>query len=155
MKIWVNPGFSLSALFLILTNCGEDGNSLDDSPSTLGKEWEGEEAAFTQEFEMRNAGGKPLLYFKEKNEPFTGNLLRRQTDGGLSVEHYSLGLRHGLQIKRSSSGARVEASYENGLRHGDVVMYDRHGSEKSRIHYVQGTLAKLFPKQEANLTSLE
>ncbi len=147
---------SASAALIVLANCGEDAeNPVDETPSFSGNEWKGEESVFAQEFEIRGKGGSLLLYLKGKTEPFTGNLERRKPDGGLWKERYQAGLKDGLQLKRSANGARVEASFEGGLLHGDVVMFDRHGGEGSRMHYVRGTLARLLPVADGNSTKVE
>jgi len=147
---------SASAALIVLANCGEDAeNPGDETPSFSGNEWKGEESVFAQEFEIREKDGNRLLYLKGKTEPFTGNLQRQKLDGELWKERYRAGLKHGLQLKRSANGARVEASFEEGVLHGDVVMFDRHGVEGSRMHYVRGTLARLLPREEDNSTKLE
>ena len=147
---------SASAALIVLANCGEDAkNPVDETPSLSGNEWMGEESVFAQEFEIREKDGNRLLYLKGKTEPFTGNLQRQKLDGGLWKERYQAGLKHGLQLKRSANGARVEASFEEGVLHGDVVMFDRHEGEVSRMHYVRGTLARLLPAADGNSTKVE
>ncbi len=149
-------GFQLlatSAALVVLTSCGDDAESnADDASSASGNQWKGDGIVFAQEFEIRETDGKHLLYSKSETEPFTGNIERRQSNGELWEEHYLTGLKHGLQKKRSANGALVEASFEDGLLHGDVVMYDRHGEESSRMHYVHGILARLLPDAKGNST---
>ena len=141
---------------MVLANCGDDATKqADENPPFSGKGWKGDESAFVKEFEIREKNGSYLLYLKGNTEPFTGNLERRKSDGGLWEERYQVGLKDGLQLKRSANGARVEASFEGGLLHGDVVMFDRHGGEGSRMHYVRGTLARLLPVADENSTKVE
>ena len=141
----------LALLALSLSGCG-NGGDVEERPgkSNQGSEWKGGEAAFRNAFEFRQENGKRLLYFRSEETPFSGNLSRSNARGDLSEESYLHGLKHGLQVKRSASGAWVEASFEQGLRHGDFVMYDRHGNEKSRIRYASGKLVQVPPAVEAN-----
>ena len=141
----------LGLLVLSLSGCGNGGDEEEGSGKLdQSSDWKGDEDAFRNTFEFRQENGKRLLYFKSEETSFSGNLSRSNARGDLSEESYLHGLKHGLQVKRSASGAWVEASFEQGLRHGDFVMYDRHGNEKSRIRYASGKLAQVPSAVEAN-----
>ncbi|MBT3567980.1 MAG: hypothetical protein HN494_03960 [Opitutae bacterium] len=89
-----------------------------------------------------------LLYEKTQGTPFSGTLEATQLNGDLSSERYLKGVKNGLQVKHSLSGARSEATFVDGVLHGDVVTYDRQGRERTRMHYVHGTLARLPPPRD-------
>ena len=149
----MNPSLSLFLALLVLGffGCGNGGDEEEGSGKLdQGSDWKGDEAAFRNAFEFRDENGQRLLFGRSEEKPFTGSLSRLNANGDLSEEIYAEGLKHGLQVKRSASGARVEASFEQGLRHGDFVMYDRHGNEKSRIRYASGKLAQVPSAVEAN-----
>ena len=149
----MNPSLSLFLALLVLgfSGCGNGGDEEEGSGKLdQGSDWKGDAVAFRNSFEFRDENGQRLLFGRSEEKPFTGSLSRLNANGDLSEEIYAEGLKHGLQVKHSASGARVEASFEQGLRHGDFVMYDRHGNEKSRIRYSNGKLARLPSAEEAN-----
>ncbi|MBT7741177.1 MAG: hypothetical protein HN727_05185 [Opitutae bacterium] len=93
------------------------------------------------------------MYEKTQGTPFSGTLEATQLNGDLSSERYLKGVKNGLQVKHSLSGARSEATFVDGVLHGDVVTYDRQGRERTRMHYVHGTLARLVhPETNGNQT---
>jgi len=139
-------GIVYSIVSLFVSSCGSD-NETQPEPKS---EWKGDTSAFTENFELRGAEADSLLYEKSQKNPFSGSLERKQVNGDLSKEHYSNGVKHGLQVKHSLSGARSEATFVEGVLHGDVVTYDRQGRERTRMHYVRGTLARLLPPSETN-----
>ncbi|MBU62467.1 MAG: hypothetical protein CMI26_08190 [Opitutae bacterium] len=136
--------FSIFSLFVL--GCGSD-TKIQPVPKS---EWKGDASEFTENFEFRVVADDSLLYEKIQDAPFSGRLERKEANGDLSKEHYSKGLKHGLQVKYSLSGARSEASFVDGVLHGDALTYDRKGRERTRIHYVRGTLARLRSPSEAN-----
>ena len=136
--------FSLVSFFV--TSCGSD-NETQPEPKS---EWKGDTSAFTEDFEFRGTEGDLLLYEKTQGPPFSGTLEVTQMNGDLSSERYSKGVKNGLQVKHSLSGARTEATFVDGVLHGDVLTYDRQGRERTRMHYVHGTLARLLPLSETN-----
>ena len=138
--------FIFSIVLLFVSSCGSDTETQPEPKS----EWKGETSAFTENFEFRVVAADLLLYEKIQEIPFSGSLERKQANGDLSKEHYSKGVKHGLQVKRSLSGARSEATFVDGVLHGDVVTYDRQGRERTRMHYVRGTLSRLLPPSETN-----
>ena len=138
--------FVFSIVLLFVSSCGSDTETQPEPKS----EWKGDTSAFTENFEFRVVAADLLLYEKIQEIPFSGSLERKQANGDLSKEHYSKGVKHGLQVKRSLSGARSEATFVDGVLHGDVVTYDRQGRERTRMHYVRGTLARLLPPSETN-----
>ena len=138
--------FVFSIVLLFVSSCGSDTETQPEPKS----EWKGETSAFTENFEFRVVAADLLLYEKIQEIPFSGSLERKQANGDLSKEHYSKGVKHGLQVKHSLSGARSEATFVDGVLHGDVVNYDRQGRERTRMHYVRGTLARLLPPSETN-----
>jgi hypothetical protein len=138
--------FVFSIVLLFVSSCGSDTETQPEPKS----EWEGNTSAFTENFEFRGVEADSLLYEKSQEIPFSGSLERKQANGDLSKEHYSKGVKHGLQVKHSLSGARSEATFVDGVLHGDVVTYDRQGRERTRMHYVRGTLARLLPPSETN-----
>ena len=139
-------GIVYSIVSLFVSSCGSDTETQPQPKS----EWKGDTSAFTENFELRRAEADSLLYEKGQKNPFSGSLERKQVNGDLSKEHYSNGVKHGLQVKHSLSGARSEATFVEGVLHGDVVTYDRQGRERTRMHYVRGTLARLLPPSETN-----
>ena len=143
MRYW---GIVFSIVSLLVSSCGTDTETQPEPKS----EWKGDSSAFTKDFEFREAEADSLLYEKNQKIPFSGTLELKQSNGALSKEHYSKGVKHGLQVKYSLSGARTEATFTDGVIHGDVVTYDRKGRERSRMHYVRGTLARLLPASEIN-----
>ena len=138
--------FVFSIVLLFVLSCGSDTETQPEPKS----EWKGDTSAFTENFEFRVVAADLLLYEKIQEIPFSGSLERKQANGDLSKEHYSKGVKHGLQVKRSLSGARSEATFVDGVLHGDVVTYDRQGRERTRMHYVRGTLSRLLPPSETN-----
>ena len=138
--------FVFSIVLLFVSSCGSDTETQPEPKS----EWKGDTSAFTENFEFRVVAADLLLYEKIQEIPFSGSLERKQANGDLSKEHYSKGVKHGLQVKRSLSGARSEATFVDGVLHGDVVTYDRQGRERTRMHYVRGTLSRLLPPSETN-----
>ena len=138
--------FVFSIFSFFVSGCGSDTETQPNPKS----EWKGDTSAFTEDFEFRGAESDSLLYEKSQGIPFSGSLERKQANGDLSQEHYSKGVKHGLQVKRSLSGARSEATFVDGVLHGDVVTYDRQGRERTRMHYIRGTLARLLPPSETN-----
>jgi hypothetical protein len=138
--------FVFSIVLLFVSSCGSDTETQPEPKS----EWKGETSAFTENFEFRVVAADLLLYEKIQEIPFSGSLERKQANGDLSKEHYSKGVKHGLQVKHSLSGARSEATFVDGVLHGDVVTYDRQGRERTRMHYVRGTLSRLLPPSETN-----
>tara|TARA_Y100000588_G_C14101402_1_gene858985 strand:- start:378 stop:833 length:456 start_codon:yes stop_codon:yes gene_type:complete len=135
--------FIVSHFFL---SCGTD-TDVQPEPKS---EWKGDSSAFTVNFEFRGGEADSLLYERSQKTPFSGSLERKQANGDLSKERYLKGVKHGLQVKYSLSGARSEATFVDGLLHGDVVTYDRQGRERTRMHYVRGILARLLPPSESN-----
>ena len=131
--------FVYSIVSFFVTSCGSD-NETQPEPKS---EWKGDASAFTENFEFRGTEGDLLLYEKTQGTPFSGTLEATQVNGDLSSERYSKGVKNGLQVKHSLSGARSEATFVDGVLHGDVVTYDRQGRERTRMHYVHGTLARL------------
>ena len=143
--------FVFSIVLLFVSSCGSDTETQPEPKS----EWKGNTSAFT---EILSFVGQQLIRFcmrRVQEIPFSGSLERKQANGDLSKEHYSKGVKHGLQVKRSLSGARSEATFVDGVLHGDVVTYDRQGRERTRMHYVRGTLARLLPPSETNGSKTE
>ena len=138
--------FVFSIILLFVSSCGSDTETQPEPKS----EWKGDASAFTENFEFRGVATDSLLYEKSQKIPFSGSLERKQANGDLSNEHYSTGVKHGLQVKHSLSGARSEATFVDGVLHGDVVTYDRQGRERTRMHYVHGTLSRLLPPSDTN-----
>ena len=132
-------GIVYSIVSLFVSSCGSDTETQPEPKS----EWKGDASAFTENFEFRGTEGDLLLYEKTQGPPFSGTLEVTQMNGDLSSERYSKGVKNGLQVKHSLSGARSEATFVDGVLHGDVVTYDRQGRERTRMHYVHGTLARL------------
>jgi antitoxin component YwqK of YwqJK toxin-antitoxin module len=134
-------------VFLIVSffvsGCGSDTETQPKPKS----EWKGDSSEFTENFEFRGTEGYLLLYEKTQGTPFSGTLEATQLNGDLSSERYLKGVKNGLQVKHSLSGARSEATFVDGVLHGDVVTYDRQGRERTRMHYVEGTLARLVPTE--------
>ncbi len=141
--------FSIVSFFV--SGCGSDTETQPEPKS----EWKGDTSAFSENFEFREAQADSLLYEKSQNTPFSGSVERKQANGDLSNELYSKGVKHGLQVKHSLSGARSEATFVDGVLHGDVVTYDRQGRERTRMHYIRGTLARLLPVSESNGSSTD
>ena len=132
-----------------VSGCGSDTETQPKPKS----EWKGDSSEFTENFEFRGTEGYLLLYEKTQGTPFSGTLEATQVNGDLSRERYSKGVKNGLQVKHSLSGARSEATFVDGVLHGDVVTYDRQGRERTRMHYVHGTLARLVhPETNGNQT---
>ena len=142
-------GIVYSIVSLFVSSCGSDTETQPEPKS----EWKGDASAFTENFEFRETEGDLLLYEKTQGPPFSGTLEVTQMNGDLSSERYSKGVKNGLQVKHSLSGARSEATFVDGVLHGDVVTYDRQGRERTRMHYVHGTLARLVhPETNGNQT---
>ena len=132
-----------------VSGCGSDTETQPKPKS----EWKGDSSEFTENFEFRGTEGYLLLYEKTQGPPFSGTLEATQLNGDLSSERYLKGVKNGLQVKHSLSGARSEATFVDGVLHGDVVTYDRQGRERTRMHYVHGTLARLVhPETNGNQT---
>mgnify|MGYP003971110615 FL=1 len=132
-----------------VSGCGSDTETQPKPKS----EWKGDSSEFTENFEFRGTEGYLLLYEKTQGTPFSGTLEATQLNGDLSSERYLKGVKNGLQVKHSLSGARSEATFVDGVLHGDVVTYDRQGRERTRMHYVHGTLARLVhPETNGNQT---
>jgi hypothetical protein len=146
MKYREIVSFVFSIVLIFISSCGSDTETQPKAQS----EWRGDTSAFTESFEFRDTKAVPLLYEKTQSIPFSGSLEIKKSNGDLSKEHYLKGVRNGLQVKRSLSGARSEATYVDGLLHGYVVTYDRQGRERTRMYYVRGTLAKLNYSSETN-----
>jgi antitoxin component YwqK of YwqJK toxin-antitoxin module len=127
-----------------VSGCGSDTETQPKPKS----EWKGDSSEFTENFEFRGTEGYLLLYEKTQGTPFSGTLEATQLNGDLSSERYLKGVKNGLQVKHSLSGARSEATFVDGVLHGDVVTYDRQGRERTRMHYVHGTLARLPPPRD-------
>jgi hypothetical protein len=138
--------FIFSIVSFFVSGCGSDTETQPNPKS----EWKGDVSAFTENFEFRGTEGDLLLYEKTQGTPFSGILEATQVNGDLSRERYSKGVKNGLQVKHSLSGARSEATFMDGVLHGDVVTYDRQGRERTRIHYVHGTLSRLLPSSDTN-----
>mgnify|MGYP005655932371 CR=1 FL=1 len=138
--------FIFSIVSLFVASCGSDTETQPEPKS----EWMGDTSAFTENFEFRGVEADSLLFEKIQEIPFSGRLERKEDNGDLSKERYSKGVKHGLQVKHSLSGARTEATFVDGVLHGDVLTYDRQGRERTRMHYVHGTLARLLPLSETN-----
>ncbi len=136
--------FVFSIVSFFVTSCESDHETQAEPKS----EWKGDASAFTENFEFRGTEGDLLLYEKTQGPPFSGTLEVTQMNGDLSSERYSKGVKNGLQVKHSLSGARSEATFVDGVLHGDVVTYDRQGRERTRMHYVHGTLARLPPPRD-------
>ena len=136
--------FVFSIVSFFVTSCESDHETQAEPKS----EWKGDASAFTENFEFRGTEGDLLLYEKTQGPPFSGTLEATQLNGDLSSERYSKGVKNGLQVKHSLSGARSEATFVDGVLHGDVVTYDRQGRERTRMHYVHGTLARLPPPRD-------
>jgi antitoxin component YwqK of YwqJK toxin-antitoxin module len=143
--------FVFSIVLLFGSSCGSDTETQPEPKS----EWKGNTSAFTENFEFRGEAADLLLYEKSQEIPFSGSVERKQANGDLSKEHYSKGVKHGLQVNHSLSGARSEATFVDGVLHGDVVTYNRQGRERTRMHYVRGTLARLLPPFETNGNNTE
>jgi antitoxin component YwqK of YwqJK toxin-antitoxin module len=138
--------FLFSIVSLFVTSCGSDTETQPNPKS----EWKGDALAFTENFEFRGTEGDLLLYEKTQGRPFSGTLEAKQANGDLSQERYSKGVKNGVQVKHSFSGARSEATFVDGVLHGDLVTYDRQGRERTRMHYVHGSLARLLPPSDTN-----
>ena len=136
--------FVFSIVSFFVTSCESDHETQAEPKS----EWKGDSSEFTENFEFRGTEGYLLLYEKTQGTPFSGTLEATQLNGDLSSERYLKGVKNGLQVKHSLSGARSEATFVDGVLHGDVVTYDRQGRERTRMHYVHGTLARLPPPRD-------
>ena len=139
-------GIVYSIVSLFVSSCESDTETQPEPKS----EWKGDTSAFTEDFEFRGTEGDLLLYEKTRGTPFSGTLEAKQANGDLSKERYSKGVKNGLQVKHSLSGARSEATFVNGVLHGDVVTYDRQGRERTCMHYVHGILSRLLPSSDTN-----
>ena len=143
----------LSLLFL--AGCGDNFEPEKETPAIPSGEWRGGSEAFAETFELRPDMDVRRLYAKGGREPFSGKVERRQANGERWEENYRDGLKEGVEIKYSADGARTEASYLKGALHGPMVMYDRQGRERIRMHYEEGRMVKGGPEAEGNASPNE
>ena len=137
----------------LAVGCGDDSGPDKDAPAMPSGEWKGGSGAFAETFVVRREGAKPKLYAKGAEQPFSGQVERRQDNGERWVENYRDGLKEGVGTKYSADGARTEATYRNGVLHGPMIMYDRRGRERIRMNYLEGSLIKPGEEPEGNASS--